>query len=145
MFLGQYRHSLDDKNRLTIPSRFRELLSDGAYVTRGFDRNLMVLTTSAFQKMYDHLNSMNVADQNSRQVRRMILGNAYHLEVDKSGRILISQNLREFINLKAEAVLVGQGDYFEVWAPDLWQKQEKLLDDTDANAQRYSTLNVATR
>ena len=145
MFLGQYHHTFDDKNRLTIPARFRDLIADGAFITRGFDKNLMVLTRVAFQKLYDALNAMNITDPTSRLLRRMILGYAQELEVDKSGRILISQPLREFAGLEEESILVGQGDYFEVWAPKTWEGQETMLEDTEANSQRFSTLNLATR
>lgn len=145
MFLGQYQHSLDDKNRLTIPARFRELLSDGAFVTQGFDRNLMVLTTGAFEQVYERLNAMNIADPSARLLRRMILGNAYQVEIDKAGRILLPQPLREFAALDGEVVLVGQGDYFEVWSPQAWQEQQQKLADIEANVQRFATLNLTTR
>jgi MraZ protein len=145
MFLGQYQHSLDDKNRLTVPSRFRELLAEGAFVAQGFDRNLMVLTTTAFEQVYERLNAMNMADPSARLLRRLILGSAYQLEVDKAGRILLPQNLREFAGLKEDAVLVGQGDYFEVWTPQSWHEQQVKIEDAEANAQRFATLNIATR
>lgn len=145
MFLGQYRHSFDEKKRLTVPSRYRDLIAEGAYITRGFDKNLMVLTRKAFQKLYDHLNELNITDQTSRLLRRMILGYAQEIEIDKSGRILISQALREFANLDGEAIILGQGDYFEIWTPSSWDQQEDLLQDTDANSQRFSALNLATR
>jgi len=145
MFLGQYHHSFDEKFRLTIPSRFREFIAEGAVVTRGFDKNLMVLSGEAFQQLYQHLNEMNITDQTSRLLRRMILGYAQELEVDKSGRILISQPLREFADLKADTILVGLGDYFEIWAPKAWEGQETLLQDTDANSKRFSALHLATR
>lgn len=145
MFLGQYQHTLDDKNRLTVPARFRELLAEGAFVTQGFDRNLMVLTTRAFEQVYERLNAMNMADPAARLLRRLILGNAYQLEIDKSGRVLLPQNLREFASLDGEVVLVGQGDYFEVWSPQAWQEQQQKLADAEANAQRFTALNLSTR
>lgn len=145
MFLGQYQHSLDDKNRLTVPARFRELLSDGAFITQGFDRNLMVLTQAAFEQVYERLNAMNMADPSARLLRRLILGNAYQVEIDKAGRILLPQQLREFAALDGDAVIVGQGDYFEVWSPQAWQEQQQKLADAEANAQRFAALNLSTR
>jgi MraZ protein len=145
MFLGQYQHALDDKNRLTVPARFRELLSDGAFITQGFDRNLMVLTQAAFEQVYARLNAMNMADPAARLLRRLILGNAYQVEIDKAGRILLPQPLREFAALNDEAILVGQGDYFEVWSPQAWQEQQQKLADAEANAQRFAALNLTTR
>lgn len=145
MFLGQYQHSFDEKKRLTVPARFRELLAGGAFITQGFDKVLMVLTPSAFEQLYTRITQMNIADSMARRLRRLILGNAYQLEIDKSGRILIPQNLRIFASLEGEAVLVGQGDYFEVWSPENWQKEEEYIQDPEASDQRYATLNLSTR
>jgi MraZ protein len=97
MFLGQYQHAIDDKGRLTIPARFRELLEGGAFVTQGFDKNLMVMTESYFKLVYERLSSMSITDPGTRQLRRMILGNAYPVEVDKVGRVLLPQGLRQFL------------------------------------------------
>lgn len=145
MFLGQYRHSFDAKNRLTVPARFRELLEGGAFITQGFDKALMVLTIPAFEQLYARINSMNIADPTARHLRRMILGNASQLEIDKSGRILIPQYLRALALLEGEAVLVGQGDYFEIWSPGNWQQEEETIQDSEASDQRYATLNLSTR
>jgi len=143
MFLGQYHHTFDDKNRLTVPARFRELLADGVFVTQGFDKCLMVLTTSAFEQLYARINAMNIADPLARSLRRIILGNACQSEIDKSGRILIPQNLRDMVVLEGEAVMVGQGDYFEVWSPVHWQ--EELTKQKDVDDQRFAALNLTTR
>ena len=143
MFLGQYEHSLDDKGRLTIPARFRELLDGGAYITQGFDRCLMVMTGKYFNQVYQHLSALNLADPTARLMRRMILANAYTLEVDKVGRVLVPQHLRQFAGLDSEAIVTGQGEYFEVWTPEAWNEQVRQIQDTEANNQRFATLNLS--
>jgi MraZ protein len=143
MFLGQYQHSLDEKGRLTIPARFREMLEGGAYVTQGFDRCLMVMTAAYFEQVYQRINAMNLADPNARLLRRQILSNAYPVEADKVGRILMPQKLREFIELDGEAVIAGQGDYFEIWNPNTWNDQVARIQDTEANNQRFSALDLS--
>jgi MraZ protein len=145
MFLGQYSHSLDEKGRLTIPARFRELLDGGAYITQGFDRCLMVMTGSYFRQVYEYISAMNLADPSARLLRRMILANAYPIDLDKVGRVLVPQNLRQFAGLGGEAIVAGQGEYFEVWTPDTWEEQVKQIQDTDANNQRFATLNLSGR
>lgn len=145
MFLGQYQHSLDDKGRLMIPARFREMLDSGAYITQGFDKCLMVMTEAYFKEVYDRLNAMNLTDPTARLLRRLILSNAYPVEVDKVGRILVPGNLRQVINLQSEATIAGQGEYFEVWTPDDWAAQVTQLNDTDANNQRFATLDLSTK
>ena len=142
MFLGQYQHSIDEKGRLTIPARFRELLDGGAYVTQGLDKCLVVMTSTSFAQTMSDLSSMNMADPNARLLRRVILSNAYPIEVDKSGRMLVPQQLREFAGLNGEAVVAGQGDYFEVWSPAAWDEQMKQIQDTQANYQRFAALNL---
>jgi MraZ protein len=142
MFLGQYQHSIDEKGRMTIPSRFRDLLEEGAYVTQGFDRNLMVMTNEYFEQVYQRITEMNLTDPSARLLRRLILANAYQIETDKAGRILMPQNLRQFVGLNGEAVIVGQGEYFEVWSPSVWYEQVTKMQDAEANSQRFATLNL---
>lgn len=145
MFLGQYQHTLDDKGRLMIPARYRELLVGGAFITQGFDRCLMVMTTSYFEEVYRRINAMNLADPTARLLRRLILSNAYPLEVDKVGRVLMPTNLRQVINLEGDAILAGQGDYFEVWTPALWQEQQAQLLDVETNNQRFAALDLSSK
>ena len=144
MFLGQFQHNLDDKGRLMIPARYRELLAAGAYITQGFDRCLMVMTDLHFRQVYDRINSMNPTDTSTRLLRRLILSNAYQVEVDKVGRILVPQNLREFLGItNGELIVAGQGDYFEVWTPADWQLQMDNLQDVEANEQRFAALDLS--
>jgi len=145
MFLGQFQHNLDEKGRLMIPAPFRQSLEGGAFITQGFDRCLMVMTEAYFQQVYELLNNMNIADQNARLLRRMILSNAYHFELDKVGRVLVPQNLRQFAGFDSEAIVAGQGEYFEVWSPVEWNTQMEAIHDTEANNQRFSTLNLSNQ
>jgi MraZ protein len=144
MFLGQYRHSMDAKGRLTIPSRFRELLvPDGAIVTRGFDNNLMLLTEANFERISERVNRMNMAELNARLLKRLIFASAERVEVDKAGRILIPEFLRKAAGLDNEAVVVGAGDYIEIWEPGYWEQQLAQLQDADSTAQRFAVLDLS--
>jgi MraZ protein len=144
MFLGNFQHNLDDKGRLMIPARFREMLEGGAYITQGFDKCLMVLTEEYFKQVYERIEAMNLADPTARLLRRLILSNAYPVEVDKVGRILVPQNLRAFLGIEnGELTVAGQGEYFEVWTPALWNEQMAELQKTEANNARFSTLDLS--
>jgi MraZ protein len=144
MFLGQFQHNLDDKGRLMIPARYRDLLAAGAFITQGFDKCLMVMTDAYFKEVYGRINSLNMADASARMLRRLILSNAYPVEVDKVGRILVPQNLRAFLGIESgELAVAGQGDYFEVWTPAEWKTQMDKLQDVEANEQRFSTLDLS--
>lgn len=143
MFLGQYQHNLDEKGRLMIPARYRELLAAGAFIMQGFDRCLMVMTDSHFNEVYERINAMNMADPNARLLRRLILSTAYPVEIDKVGRILVPQMLRQINGLDGEAIVAGQGEYFEVWNPLEWNEQVNQLQDIEMNNQRFATLDLS--
>jgi MraZ protein len=143
MFLGQYQHSFDNKGRLTIPARFRELLAaEGAFITQGFDRNLMVLTPEKFALISERIEAMRMTEPTARMLKRMIFSSAEKVEVDKAGRILIPEFLRQYAGLQNLAVVVGAGDYFEIWSPDAWTEQLSKLQDADTNAQRFALLDL---
>ena len=144
MFLGQYRHTIDEKGRLTVPARFRELLVDGAYVTQGFERNLMVLTSPAFEAITQRVNHNSITNPTTRDLRRLLFSTAERVVPDKNGRILIPQFLRERNQLDGEAVLVGVGDFFEIWTPEQWDHRLDILMDTEANEQRFIGLDLST-
>lgn len=142
MFLNHYHHNLDEKGRLTIPARYRELISQGAYITLGFDQNLMVLTTSYFNEIAERSAKLSLTDATSRQLMRLIFSNAERVEIDKAGRILIPQSLREAAHLESEAMVVGVLNHFEIWSPSLWEHQSESMTNAEANEQRFSALSL---
>lgn len=144
-FVGQFHHNLDDKGRLTIPVRFRDLLqSDGAYVMFGMDHNLLLLTSPQFESIAQKLLAMNTADASTRDLRRLVFGTAERVEIDKAGRILISQNLRNMADIQEDVVMAGTGLWIELWSPNLWSARMALLEDADANERRFSALDLTT-
>lgn len=142
MFLGRYEHTIDEKGRLTIPARFRELIADGAFVTRGFDTNLLVLTPLSFETISQRVRQMSITDEAARLLKRLIFSSAERVEADRNGRILIPQWLRASVGIENTAVVVGAGEYFEIWAPGLWEVQDEKLLDSDANAARFSPFDI---
>ncbi len=145
MFLGRFYHSLDEKGRITIPARYRETLSESAVIVQGFEQNLIVFTAEDFNQYSAAINQTRLNDANARAMRRLIFSGAEELDVDKAGRILIPQYLRDFAGLVNEVVFVGAGDQFEIWALDEWRKQEEQLKDAELNAQRFSNLEIPSQ
>lgn len=143
MFLGQYEHTIDEKGRMTIPARYRELLNDSAYITQGFDHNLIVMTAPVFEQIYQRVNQMSLTNPVTRQLKRLIFSHADKVEFDRAGRILIPSFLREAIGLQDSAVMVGVGSYFEIWAPSQWTQQDKQLQDEETNNQRFAALDLS--
>lgn len=133
MFTGQHDHNIDEKNRITFPVRFRELVSDGAFIIRGFDDNLVVMTASRFNALAEKINALSFGDPDARELQRFLFGNASEIEFDKSGRFIIPQNLREFAHLDGEATVVGAGEKIEIWSPTLLKQRDE----------RFSTPNAA--
>jgi MraZ protein len=142
MFLGRYEHSIDEKGRLTIPVRYRELLADGAYVTQGIDHNLIVHPAASFEILSAKVNQLAFTDPAARQLKRFMFSNAEFCEIDKAGRILIPPFLRDSAGLNGAVTVVGAGEYFEIWAPDSWKQQYEILQDADATAERFASLNL---
>jgi MraZ protein len=121
MFLGEYRHSVDDKGRLTVPARFRHLLEDGGgYINQGIEPNLIVWPRATFEHMAGKVDNLPYTDQDGREFGRLFFSSAAQFELDSSGRILLPQFLRDQYGLSGELVLVGLGKFFEIWLPDQW-------------------------
>ncbi|MFN2152484.1 MAG: division/cell wall cluster transcriptional repressor MraZ, partial [Anaerolineales bacterium] len=114
MFLGQYHHNLDEKGRLTIPAKFRDALAEGAFLTQGFDRNLRLITEADFEVMSEKINRLSMTDPSIRQLRRLIFATASEVQLDRIGRTLIPQFLRDFAGLENEAIIVGVGEAIEI-------------------------------
>ena len=142
MFLGRYEHAIDEKGRITIPVRYRELLASGSFVCQGFDRNLMVLTASSFEQISARVNQTSMTDPLARQLKRLIFSSAERCDFDRAGRLLLPQFLRDAAQLDESAMIVGVGDYFEIWSPSLWQRQNDMLNN-DLDSQRYSVFTLS--
>ena len=143
MFLGEFHHTLDDAGRLTLPSAYRALLPGDVYIVQGLDENLMVLPPERFQVLYRQLQRLSLTDPVARQLRRLVFAAAAKTRVDRAGRIRIPQDLRRRAGLEKDVVVVGVGDYFELWSPEGWQAQQALLEDAEANAQRFAVFHLA--
>ena len=145
MFLGQYEHSIDDKGRLTIPARYRDLLVDGAVITQGFDPNLIVLSPTSFQILIDRVSETSITDPSARDLRRLLFGHADQIEIDKVGRMLIPSFLRDSAELKTNITILGMGKYFELWSTDVWEAHSKASLNSEASSQRFTAFELSVR
>ena len=142
MFLGQYRHALDNKGRMIVPARFRDLLNGTIYLTQGFDQNLRVMPKDAFELVYQRVTEMSSTNPTARQLRRLIFSTAQQVSIDSNGRILIPKYLREVADITTEAIVVGVGEALEIWSPAAWERQNQLLQDAESNAERFAALDI---
>ena len=143
MFLGQYTHNIDTKGRLTIPVRYRDALADGAYVTQGYERNLMVYTIESFEKLAKKATTLSATNPEARAVRRLIFGGATEVQLDSSGRILIPPFLRDYAQLDSASTIVGSGEYFEIWETDAWEAELVSVTDPESNARRFIDFDLS--
>jgi MraZ protein len=143
MFLGQFTHSIDAKGRLTVPVKFRVLIAAGAYVTQGFDPNLLVYTAESFSRLAQRANALSTSDPAARTVRRLIFGGAVDVGLDSAGRILIPDFLRKHAGLEGDTTIVGAGEYFEIWSAAAWDKEHVLVSDSEANAKRFTAFDLS--
>jgi MraZ protein len=123
-FIGRYLHNIDEKGRLTFPASFRDLLGEYPVILNGFDQNLLVMDANRFQLLYDRVNSMNMGDEHTRKLRRLVFSTATQIEFDKAGRFIIPQSLREIARLDGSALVVGIGKDIEIWNPDSYKEME---------------------
>ena len=122
MLMGEYNHTIDAKGRVTIPARFRCELGDHFVVTRGLSKCLSAYSYERWQKIEENLSRISLTNKVGMKLTRLILGNAIECEIDKMGRILISQALRAKAELDKDVVLVGLGDRIEIWNKADWDE-----------------------
>ncbi len=143
MFLGQYPQSMGDDRSVEVPEAFREVLAHAAYITRGFEQNLLVMSEREFQQTCQQMASLNMADPTVRLLQRLILGSASRLDIDGNGRVIIPDELATFAGIQKVIILVGQGNYIEAWSPEAWEKQVCMLEDVEANSARFAQLDLS--
>lgn len=144
MFLGQFAHAIDSKGRITVPVSFRAALSSGAYLTQGFERNLVVYTTDSFERMAKRAASLTTTNPEARAIRRMLFGRAADVTLDSAGRILIPPFQREYAELDNEVAIVGAGEYFEIWSTHLWDGELMAVTDPEVNARRFTEFDLSS-
>ena len=128
MFMSEYNHTIDQKGRLIIPSKFRESLGDEFVISKGMDGCLYVYANEDWNAFEEKLTSLPLTNKPARQFARFFLAGAASVEVDKQGRILVPGNLREFAKLDKDVVLVGVGSRIEIWSKDQY---DSVSDDVD--------------
>lgn len=143
MLLGEYKHNLDLKGRVAIPAKFRQKLAGGAIVTRGLDRCLFVFGGKEWETLAQKLTALPLAQANSRAFVRLMLAGAVDVEIDKQGRILIPDYLREYAGLKKQTVIAGLYNRAEIWDEEAWRLyKQKTENASDEIAEKLGELGI---
>lgn len=122
MFMSKYNHTIDPKGRLSIPSKYREILGDEFVVSKGMDGCLFVYADETWKEFEAKLAALPLVNKQARQLARFFLSGAQYVTVDKQGRILVPQDLRDFAGLEKDVVLSGMGSRIEVWSLAKWNE-----------------------
>jgi len=123
MFLGEFEHSVDDKNRLTLPARFREALAEGVVVTRGIDRCLHAYSRQDWDRLAaERLGSLDPLSKDDRMIQRYFFSSAAESTPDKQGRVMLPAALIEYANLGREVIVAGVKDHLEIWDRGAWRE-----------------------
>ncbi len=125
MFLGEFQHLVDPKGRVILPARFRQELEGGLIITKGFEECLVVYTPADWKKVVDQLRNLPTTKKEARALVRNMLSGASSNTLDKQGRVMIPQNLRNYAGLKKDVIVIGVGDRVEVWDKAKWEKYRK--------------------
>ena len=143
MFIGEFKHNLDSKGRIAMPVKFRNKLTGGAIITRGLDRCLFVFGNKDWEILAQKIIALPLSQANSRAFLRLMLAGAMDVDIDKQGRILIPDYLREYAGLKKEAVFTGLYNRIEIWDSENWkQYKTKTESQSDEIAEKLSELGI---
>jgi mraZ protein len=140
MFIGEYNHGLDDKNRIKIPAKFREELKDSFVLTKGLDGCLYLYTIGEWKILEDKLKKLPLTSKDARAFVRFFFSGANEIEIDKQGRALLPQNLIEYANINKEIVSIGVSNRIEIWSKDKWEEYNSLNLDFDGIAEKMNDL-----
>jgi len=145
MLIGEYRHTIDDKNRLSLPAKLRKEMGKRVVITPGLDRCLFIFTMKEWQRIAGRLSAgeSSILQADNRGFNRFLLGGAVEAEVDAAGRMLLPEPLREQAKLKTDAVFIGVGDRVELWDKETWEGYRSGIESkADALAEKLGQAGI---
>lgn len=143
MFIGEYSHTVDLKKRLALPSKFRKELGKKAVVTRGLDKCLFVYPMKAWNELAQKLGTMPVGESATRSFVRLMLAGATDVDIDRQGRILLPEYLKDYAGLKRSVTIAGLFNRLEIWDSVKWKTYKRSAEkNTDEIAEQLGKLGV---
>lgn len=135
MLIGEFNHNIDTKGRLIVPMKLRTGIGERFIATKGLDGCIFLFSISEWEKFEEKLRSLPISNKNARTFTRFFLSGAYECELDKQGRFILTDSLKQFANISKEVVIVGMDNRIEVWDKKIWDEklQEIESDEVAAN------------
>ena len=128
-FFGEHELRVDPQGRISLPTRFRDVLRDGVVLTRGYDRCIAAYAPRQWEVFASKIANLPLNRAKNRRMRRMSFSAAYdHLKADRQGRILIPVSLRRYAQITEEVVIAGMGDFLEIWSREAWLQESDFLE-----------------
>jgi MraZ protein len=141
MLIGEYKHGLDPKKRVSIPAKFRKEIGKKAVITRGLDKCLFVYPMSEWEKVAEKLSSLPTGQSDTRNFVRMMLAGAVDVDIDSLGRVLIPDYLKNYAGLKDKVVIAGVYKRLEIWNEENWENYKQRIEkQTDVLAEKLGEL-----
>ena len=122
MFLGEFIHKVDSKNRIMMPSEFREALPGDFYITKGPEKSLIIYTEDEFQKKSAALDELVYENKKNRAIKRLFFSSTVKTCLDKQGRVLINKSLKDYASIDKEAMVIGNNSTIEIWDMEIWNE-----------------------
>ncbi len=141
MLMGEFEHTLDTKGRISMPAKLRKDMGETFILTKGLDGCLFAFSSEEWLNFESKLKSLPLSDKNARNFVRFFLAGATGCEIDKQGRVLIPQNLRQAGSLEKEAVIIGVGTRLEIWDKSTWQAKDEEIS-ADEIAENMTMLGI---
>lgn len=143
MFIGEYSATIDEKGRVSIPAKFRNTIKATIVVTKGLDESLFLYTEDEWVRLAEKLASLPIATANTRAFSRMMLAGAMDCDVDKQGRIILPQYLKEFAKIQKKIVFAGLYNRIELWSEELWTAYKAQTEkDSGSIAEQLGNIGV---
>ena len=142
MFIGEYRHSIDEKGRLIVPAKLREQLGREFIATKGLDKCLYLYPMDEWKNVEDQLREKVMTDPDSRRIVRFFLAGAVPCEIDKQGRVVLPLQLRDYACIDREVVLAGMLTRLEIWDEKAWA-EANTVGDMDEMARAMADMGIA--
>lgn len=143
MLIGEFIHTIDEKNRISLPAKFRKEMGTDLVITPGLDNCLFVFTKKEWQKISENLSKFSMLSSDNRSFNRFMFGGATEVAVDSIGRMLLPDFLKERAGLRAKAALVGVQNRLEIWNDKVWASYKaKVEKQADALAEKLGGVGV---
>ena len=143
MFIGEYKHSIDEKGRVAVPVKFRSSLGRTVIITRGLDRCLFVFTQAEWNELAAKIKELPLTQSNSRAFARLMLSGAVEVDLDKQGRVLVPDYLRSYALLDKQTIFAGVYSRVEIWNEEKWNDYKTQTEaQSDEIAERLGELGI---